>query len=239
MAREKGYRVWTVHAHGPLVQEAEGVWRIDGSLPDMPLPRRCTLVRCSDGSLLIHSGIAADARTMDQLDALGPVKWLVVPNAYHRLDAYVFKARYPQARVLCPRGATAKVREVVEVDGTLDDFPPDARVRMFHLDGVGEREGAVTVSGPDGVTLILNDALFNLEKMRGLFGFVYGTLMGNAGKPKVTTLYRRFVVKNRRAFREHLERLASIPGLQRILMSHGVPITHRAPQVLTEVARTL
>ena len=34
---------------------------------------------------------------------------LVVPGGFHRLDAKIYKARYPQVKVLCPAGARQKV----------------------------------------------------------------------------------------------------------------------------------
>ena len=35
---------------------------------------------------------------------------MIVPNAMHRLDAAVYKARYPAMRVLCPQVAVEAVR---------------------------------------------------------------------------------------------------------------------------------
>jgi hypothetical protein len=50
---------WTVLDHGPLEQLAENVWFVDGSLGgNNPLPRRMTIVRRDDGSLVLHNGVA-------------------------------------------------------------------------------------------------------------------------------------------------------------------------------------
>lgn len=235
----KAYETWTVHPHGPLVRLAEDVWCVDGSLPDMPLPRRFTVVRLRDGGLVLHNGIAVDERTMEEVLALGAPRYLVVPNGYHRLDAKVFARRFPDAVVVAPRNARPKVDQVVKVGLTYDEIPPDPRVRFAHLAGVSDVEGVLEVHGADGVTVVFNDAIFNLPTMKGFFGFVYGRLMGNAGRPRVTTLFRLAVVKDKRAFAADLRRIAALPGLARIVMSHGDVIDRDAAGVLQEVAASL
>ena len=97
----------------------------------------------------------------------------------------------------------------------------------------------MTVRSSDGVTLVFNDAVFNLQHGRGLFMFVYGRLMGNAGGPKVTSITRWLLVKDKRAFRADLEALAATPGLTRIIVAHGDVIDDDAAGVLRSVAATL
>lgn len=235
----KAHATWTVLPHGPLTEIAEGVWNVDGTLVDMPLPRRMVIVRLDDGGLLIHNPIALEEEEMKQLDALGPVRFILTPNGFHRLDSPGYQQRYPEAKLLCPKGARAKVAEVARVDGSYADFPDDSRVRLEHLEGIRGAEGVVIVAGADGTTLVLNDALFNLDHMGGAFGFIYGRLMGNAGKPKVTTVFRFFVLKDKKALRANFERLAELPGLARILVSHGKPILENAAGTLRAAAADL
>lgn len=37
---------------------------------------------------------------MEQLESLGRVKYILVPSRFHRLDADVYKKRYPNAQVI-------------------------------------------------------------------------------------------------------------------------------------------
>jgi hypothetical protein len=37
---------------------------------------------------------------MQELDNLGRVKYILVPSPFHRLDAAVYKQRYPDAQVI-------------------------------------------------------------------------------------------------------------------------------------------
>jgi len=189
--------------------------------------------------LLIHNAIALDEDGMRELDALGEVRWLVVPNGWHRLDAKVFKDRYPNAQVVCPAGSKSRVEEVVKVDVTYDAFSPCAALRIEHLAGTKDAEGALIVRSADGATVVVNDTIFNIDSMPGVFGFIYGKLMGNTGGAKVTTITKLFLLKNKGAFRSHLERLADEDGLQRLIMSHGAIIDEETPQRMVAIASKL
>src|SRR5690606_29845051 len=98
-----------------------------------------------------------------QVEALGPIRALIVPNGYHRLDAPAYAARYPEAKVYAPSGSRALVEKVVRVDGTLEDYPGDARLWFEPLAGVGDAEGTMLVRSEDGLSVVLNDAVFNMD----------------------------------------------------------------------------
>jgi hypothetical protein len=211
---------WTVLPHGPLEKLTGNLWRVEGSLPDMPLKRVLTIARMNDGRLLIHNAIALEEAAMAEIERWGTPAFLIVPNGWHRLDARVFKDRYPDLVVLCPRGAARKVARVVAVDGSYNDFEGDEAVTLSHLVGVKESEGVLEVHSDDGVSLVFNDVIFNLPHMPGLFGLVY-RLLGSTGGPKVTRIGRLLMIKDRRAFVDHLLWLSQTPDLRRVIVSHG------------------
>ena len=62
---------------------------------------------------------------MKEIEAFGTPSVLVVPNGFHRLDAKVFKDRYPAMRVYCPAGDRKKVEQVVKVDYRVPGCPPE------------------------------------------------------------------------------------------------------------------
>ena len=235
----KAHTTWKVLPHGPVEKLAENLWRVEGSLEGMPLRRVMTLVKRSDGGVLVHNAIALADDAMREIDAWGSVRWLVVPNGYHRLDARVFKDRYPEARVLCPAGSRAKVEEVVPIDLTYDDFVPDQAVHIVTLDGVAKQEGALLVRSPDGVTIVLNDAVFNLPHGKGFTGFIFRHVTQSSGGPRVSRVTRWFVVKDRKAFRAHLERLAETPDLRRVIVSHQDVIDVNPGGALRKAAATV
>lgn len=232
----KAQQTWRVLPHQPIEVLADNLWRVEGGLDNMPLKRVMTIVRRADGGLVVHNAIALDDESMARVDAWGPVQFLVVPNGFHRLDAKIFKDRYPGATVLCPRGARAKVEEVVAVDGAYEDFPADATVRFETLAGVKEQEGVMIVRSPDGVTLVFNDAIFNMPDGRGFTGWIFKHVTQSSGGPRVSRLMKLFVIKDRAAFREHLHRLAELPGVVRAIVSHHRTITGDVAGTLRTVA---
>ena len=235
----KANTTWKVLPHGALERLAENVWRVEGSLEKMPLKRVMTIAKRADGGLVIHNGVAVDEATTKAIEALGTPTWLVVPNAYHRLDAPAFKAKWPGMKVVAPRGARKKVEEVVPVDCTYDEVPADDAVRFEHLAGVADAEGAMLVTSSDGVTLVLNDYLFNMPHLPGMQGFVLKHVTQSSGGPRLSRIIRLFLIKDKKAVRSEFERLATIPNLKRIVVSHHETIIERPAEVLREVAKTL
>jgi hypothetical protein len=211
---------WTVHPHGPIEKLAQNLWRVEGTLPKMALKRVMTLARLADGGLVIHNGVAMDEVSMEAMEDWGEPRYLIVPNGWHRADAPAFVARYPKLQVFCPRGATKRVAKVVKVDGSYTTFPSHDAVSLEPLEGLGGREGVMSVQSEDGTTLIFNDAIFNQPHLPGAEGFVM-RLMGSTGGPKVTRLGRLVLMKGRVAFQAHLRRLADMEALRRVIVSHG------------------
>ena len=223
---------WKVLPHRPLEQLADNLWRVEGDLQGMPLKRVMAVVRLADGGLVIHNAIAMDEPSMLQLDALGKVRYLVVPNGFHRMDARRFANRYPEAKVVCPKGSRKKVEEVVPVNLTYEEFPKDSTVSFTTLDGVGEQEGVMNVRSSDGVSLLLNDALFNMPHVGGLHGFVFKHITKSSGGLRVTRLTKLMLVKDRAAFAAHLKRLADTPELRRVLVAHHQTVTENAASAM-------
>ena len=211
---------WTVLPHEPPVRLAENLWWTRGTLPRLPLRRVMTIARLADGRLVVHNGIALEDAAMREIDGWGTPAFLIVPNAFHRQDAAAYKRRYPSLRVLAPRGARAKVEQVVPVDGVLEDFPADDAVRFEPVHGVADAEGAMLVKSADGTTLVLTDAVFNMEPKPGVLGFFLTTLFGWAPGPRVSRLAKWLLVKDASALRRDLERWAELPDLVRLVVAH-------------------
>lgn len=235
----KANTVWKVLPHGPIEKLDASLWRVEAKLPNMDMQRVMTIAKRADGTLVIHNGIALDDAAMAAIDAWGKVGVIVVPNGYHRLDAKVFADRYPSARVLCPAGARAKVEEVVPVGGSYEDLPRDGVVDLETLDGTKGREGVMIVRAGGEASLVFNDAVFNMPHVAGVMGFVLRHVTGSTGGPRVSRIAKLFVVADKAAFRAHLERLADLPGLVRVVVSHHVTITDDPAGTLRRVAATL
>jgi hypothetical protein len=218
MAKASGE--WKVRAHGPLLTLADNLLWAQGSLPGMSLKRTMAVVRLGDGKLVIHNGIALAEAQMAELERFGTPAFLIVPNGGHRLDAPAYKQRYPALRVFTPKGSRKRVEEVIAVDGVYEDFPSSDEVRLETLHGVNETEGALIAKSNDGMTLVLNDCMFNMDRKRDPLGFFFTTLMGSAPGPRVSRLAKLVFIKDKQALRADFERYAALPNLVRVIVAH-------------------
>lgn len=211
---------WQVLPHGPIEELSENLWRVEGALPHFSMRRVMSVVRLSDGRLLIHSAIALDEASMKRLEAWGPPAFLLIPHQRHRLDAPRYKRRYPSLRVLVPPAIMAKARAVVSVDGTYQDMPADPALSLKLLAGTGGGEGALIVHSADGVTVVLNEVVFDLEPPKSAIARAALRLVGFGPGARVTPVVKLELVKNKAELKAHLERLAATPNLVRLIVSH-------------------
>ncbi len=208
---------WTVLPHDPIEKLTENFWCVQGVMPDGKTTRKMSVIRLRDGSLLFHNAVALKEEAMQELEAFGKPSYIVVPGAFHRQDARIWKDRYPGAKVVAPAGAKKKVDGIAKVELDYRDAPSDETVKLAYFDGCKEKEGYVEVHSESGTTLVINDVVCNLPKSGGLLGF----FMGPTGQASVPRISRWMIVKERTAVGEHLERLAKIPDLRRVVLSHG------------------
>jgi hypothetical protein len=211
---------WNVLDHGPIERITERLWRVEGAIPGMTLRRVMSVAKRENGGLVIHSAIALRPAELAELEAWGKPEVLVVPGAYHRLDAPAYKKRYPGLLVYAPSASVNKVGEVVPVDGRYEDFPRDPLVELRNVPGTSGREGMMLVRGKDGLSVIFNDVVMNMDRKRDVLGFLFTTLLGSAPGPRVSRLGRLTLVTDKRALRAELERLAALPDLANLIVSH-------------------
>jgi hypothetical protein len=234
------FKTWTVLPHGPLTQVDANIWTVVGDI-HMPLgefPRRMTVVRLTDGRLIIYSAIALNEAEMKALEALGTPAFLIVPCERHRLDAPIYKDRYPAIHVIAPPGAVDKVSEVVTVDDERGEFG-DPNVQWVEVAGTQGHEAALEVTTPSGVTLIVNEIIGDIHGAHGLKGWLL-RLMGFAGdEPHVPAGPKLQFAKSRSELAAQMRRWAELPNLQRIIISHGDIIDTDAHGVLLNLAKEL
>ena len=236
----KSYDRWTVSPHGPLTEVDDGILTVVGviKMPLMQLPRRMTVVLLADGRLVIWSAIALNEQGMAKLQAFGRPAFLIVPNSKHRLDLKAWKARFPQAQVVAPRGARDKVAEIVPVDASDPSFG-DSAVQFLAVAGTDERESAMLVRRAKGTTLVMNDLIGNIRDAHGLGGWLLRKMKFAGPSPQVPAPVKIAMLKDPAAFRAQLLQWSKIEGLRRILVSHGDPIEPNAAQALRDLVASL
>jgi hypothetical protein len=227
-------RPWIVQPYRPIARIEENLWTVDGDIrvPGGVLPRKMALLKCDDGRIAIHSPIALDDADMAAIESWGEPAYCIVPNGYHRLDAPAFRQRYPALKMLCPDAVRARVGRVINVDGDLAKLPRSIECRPLAM--VSGEAAFISRSG-ERLTLIFGDALFNLPRLTGVFGFVLN-LIGSTGGPRVTPMAKLIAVSDRKLLASQLTELAALPGLTRLVPGHGKNIEDEAPAILRAVA---
>jgi hypothetical protein len=234
------FKEWTVLPHSKLARVEDNLLTVTGNLP-MPMgefPRRMTVVRLRDGRLIIFSAIALDAPEMEALEGWGTPRYLIVPSDIHRKDARIWKDRYPGLFVVSPAGARDKTAEVVAVDATSVDFD-DPSVSFVTVPGTDQHESALVIDSGGRTTLVVNDLIWNVDDRPGFGGWLFRMAGFTGSEPKIPMFVALKSIKDKPALKAQLEQWAALPGLSRIIVSHGDIITKTPPQVLRALAESL
>jgi len=170
------------------------------------------------------------------LNALGAVKWVVIPCAMHRADALPYRQRYPDSAFLCPSSARDKVEEVVGVDGLCEDVLPQLGITVHEPRGLKAFELHLLCPLEDGSTaLIMTDAMFNLgcNPPPGLSGLML-KLMGSVAPLGMTRIGRWLLLQNRAHWQSYLEQLSETPNLSVLCVAHGDPVVSDVAPAIRE-----
>ncbi len=227
-----------VRPHGEILQIGAGLWQVTGTLKRNPLPRNMVVWRTPLKGLLVHSAVCLNDDGMRTLDALGEVTHIIVPCEIHRADIVPYKERYPNAKILCPACAKAKVEELVPVTQTLEEGLEDLGVVLHRPIGLKDFEIHLELPLEDDTrALVLTDALFNLgdSPPTGLGGFIL-KLLGSVGPLNITKIGKRLLLKDKEAFADYIEKLAEIPHLAVVSMAHGKCVRGQPAQALKDAS---
>jgi len=236
----KAHQEWKVLPHGRLAEVDRNIWTVVGQIhmPFTELPRRMTVARLADGRLVVFSAIALLESSMATLESYGRPAFLVVPSDKHRLDAKIWKDRYPKIQVVTPEGSRKGVEDVVRVDTTEPKFD-DPSVQFVTVPGTGKHEAALLIHTPNGTTLVLNDLVGNIRNMEGFGGWFLRVTRFAGDEPQVPRPVLWTMVKDKAALRNQLLAWADLPTLRRILVSHGESIEYQPAEVLRDLAHSL
>jgi hypothetical protein len=190
----------------------------------------------ADGKLWVHSPAEPTEEVCRELEELGEVAWIVVPNRFHHLNAPAMKLKYPDAKIMGPKAARERNSEVV-LDQQLDSpqiVSSLAEFQLLPLAGVPFLEETVFFHQPSQ-TLIGADLMMNgCAKDHFTWRWV-ARLFGQYGSYKVPPDVRMRTRPNS-VLKESLDRLASLP-IKKILVAHSDPITESPVEQLKQAWR--
>jgi hypothetical protein len=198
------------------------LWITDSPLRFLGLEvgARMTVVRLPGPRLLLHSPIAAAPDLVREVEALGPVAYIVAPNRLHHLFVGEWQRACPDALLYVAPGLDTK-RADLAIAGVLDDEPEPGWKGVLDqvlLAGFPFANEVVFFHRPSA-TLVATDLAFNvgsssppLTRLAFRLGGTYGRLS--------PTLLERLLVRDRMAFRHSLERILEWP-FDRVVVAHG------------------
>lgn len=196
------------------------------------LRSRTTVVRLPGNSLWVHSPCPPAEDVCAALDALGEVRWIVVPNRFHHLQTPATAARYPNARIIGPKSARARNPRVSLTMAPDDPAYVQATPELVSipLHGVPFLDETVFFHSESG-SLIAADLLISACPQDHFTWRTAARLFGCYGKTGTPPDVRW----NTRANAEVEKSIAAMRALpiQRILVAHADPITERPGEQLT------
>jgi len=228
-----------VFPHSEIRSLALDLWVVRGEFPSSPLPRNMIIYRYGGDSLLLHSVVALEERSMRQLESLGKPSIMMIPNWDHHAHIVAFKKRYPDLTVVCPAASRAKVEVRLPVDATCEEYFPRHGMRFHVPRGMDPVEGVLELPlGAGRVAVVMNDLVTNVPHQPGLRGLLL-RITGSSGRPRVIPIVRRRLKIDRAAIRQYLEELARRADVAVLTTSHGECVRSNASEVIAGVAHDL
>ncbi len=219
-----------------LAPFAPEVWIADGpevSFLSFPYPTRMAVVRLPDG-LWVWSPVALDDGLRAEIDALGPVRWLVEPNRLHHLFLPEWLDAWPEAVAFAPPGLARRKPEVAFA-GELSDEPEPAWARW--IDQAVLRAPAlpeVVFFHRPSSTCFVGDFIqrFDPDALHGFRRWVMAA-DGLVGEHGSTPREIRATAVRRGEVRRALDRIRGW-GPERLVIAHGACATEAAGQVIED-----
>ncbi|MCA9610387.1 MAG: DUF4336 domain-containing protein [Myxococcales bacterium] len=197
------------------------------------LRARTTILRLEDGGLWVHSPAPPSPALDTALEALGPVRWLVIPNVFHHLGASEAAGRYPEATVVGPAAARAK-RPELAFEAFEEGAPIPAELERLPLEGVPFLDESLFFHEPTG-TLIGSDFVMSAGPKDHWTWRLAGRITGRWGKVR-TPPDVQWKTPRSAAAAEAIRRVAERP-IRRVLVAHADPIEDEPAERLREAWR--
>ena len=217
-----------------LVQHDTDLWSAECVIPWqgglVPIPVRMTVIRIGGRELILHSPIPLTAALRQELDGLGRVAFVAVPEAHGRFAEQAART-YPNARLLAAPKPPAR-RKSLSFGGSIDDQSPAAwagHVETLLIRGFRLNEVAL-FHRPTG-TLVIPDLCFNVQRSDSLAARLFFKANGMWQRFGPSRLIRALTVSDRLAFERSLERMFEW-DFERVIPGHGDVLERGGPAAI-------
>lgn len=207
------------------------VWRVARPVwfSGVKLRTHATVVKLDDGGLWVHGPPPPTEPIRAALDALGPVRWAVVPNLFHHVAAPAFAAAYPEATLIGPDAIRAKNPAVQPAVSAAERVVKE--LEPHPLEGVPLLDETLFFHHPTR-TLIGTDVVMTACAADHWTWRAAGRITGcwNRVRPPPDV---RWKTPRSEAAARSIERLAALP-MDRLLVAHADPIEERPADQLRD-----
>jgi hypothetical protein len=181
---------------------------------------RMTVIRLTNGSLLLHSPVQLDTELRRELDAIGRVRFTVAPNRVHHLYAGEVAKAYPEARLWVAPGLERKRPDLVFAGVLGDDAPTEWKDEVDQVFFRGRPyENEVVFFHRASRTLIMCDLAFNFGPRAAAPTRVLMRLLRSYGRFGPSKL-DPWLIRDRTAARQSMERILAW-DFDRVVVAHG------------------
>jgi hypothetical protein len=218
-----------------LERRAESLWTADD--PSFRLAAigrigaRMTVVRLSDGRIVLISPIRLDAALVEQIRSLGRVAFIVAPNRVHHLFVPQAKNAFPDAKLLAAAGLPEKAPQI-PFDGLVIEVAPEWRDELQAIAIAGfPFLNEVALLHRSSRTLILTDLCFNFREASGWMklAFRLNDMWQRFGPSRIF----RLLIRDREALRKSIDQMLAW-DFERIIVAHGDVLETGGPRALRE-----
>jgi hypothetical protein len=217
-----------------LVQHDKNLWSCEhefGWLAGLlTIPVRMTVFRLQNQQLVLHSPIPVTPDLRSELDALGTVRFIIVPPAHGKFADRASEL-FPEAQVMAAPSGSSR-RAAAYLQASFVAHPPAEWSGQLEAHLVrGFRLNEVVLFQPASRTLVVTDLCFNLQRSSSQISGLFFRANGMWQHFGPSRLIRRLAVSDRAAMRQSLEEMLAW-DFERIIPGHGDVMEHGGPPAL-------
>ena len=217
-----------------LAALSDGVWIESApvSFLGLRLTSNMTVLRISDGDLLVYSPIVLTPERRAAVEALGPVRHLYAPNTFHHQWIGEWAAAFPAAKLHAPAGLAAKRPDLriarthgaqpePAFSGVLDEIP----IAGFFL------EESALIHRPSR-TLVVADLVANIGRPTHPWTATYTKLAGFYDRVAISRVLRWTSFQDKKSARRCVDEVLAHP-FERLVVGHGESLAANARNALS------
>ena len=216
-----------------LAALTDGVWIESApvSFLGLRLTSNMTVLRSSDGNVLIHSPIALTPERRAAVEALGRVAHLYAPNTFHHQWIGEWAAAFPNALLHAPAGLAAK-RPDLRVARTHGAQPePGFSGVLDEISIAGFRLEETALVHRPSRTLVVADLVANIGRPTHRWTATYTKLAGFYDQVAISRVLRWTSFQDKKRARRCVDELLAQP-FERLVVGHGESVAADARDAL-------